>query len=75
MLSVVLVPMILAGFLISTRVRRAARAKRASAEMPMPGAMAPPMNSPLAETTSKVVAVPCRDDRGAAEEVEGGYAS
>src|SRR5665213_2297239 len=58
MLSVVLVPMILVGFLISTRVRRAARLKRASAEMPRPGAMAPPRNSPLRETTSKVVAVP-----------------
>ena len=58
MLSTVLVPMILAGLRMSTRGRRAARAKRASAEMPRPGAMAPPRNSPRGETTSKVVAVP-----------------
>ena len=41
--------MILAGLRMSMRGRRAARVKSASAEMPRPGAMAPPRNSPLAE--------------------------
>src|ERR1017187_7028879 len=50
--------MTLAGFRMSMRGRRAARAKRASAEMPSPGAMAPPRNSPRGEMQSKVVAVP-----------------
>ena len=58
MLSTVPVPMTLAGLRMSTRGRRAARAKRASAEMPRPGAMAPPKNSPLRLMQSKVVAVP-----------------
>ena len=51
----------------------AARAKRASRLMSMPGKMAPPRYSPLAEIASNVVAVPKSTtiDR-AAEEVEGG---
>ena len=36
----------------------AARFDNISADMPIPGAMAPPINSPLEEITSKVVAVP-----------------
>jgi hypothetical protein len=46
------------GGLADLDAGQAARVKSASAEMPSPGAMAPPRNSPLAETTSKVVAVP-----------------
>ena len=46
------------GLRMSMRGRRAARAKRASAEIPRPGAMAPPRNSPRGEMASKVVAVP-----------------
>jgi len=57
MLATVLVPMTLPGFLMSMRGRRAVRENSASAEMPMPGAMEPPRYSPLAEMTSKVVAV------------------
>ena len=42
----------------STLTRRAARAKRASIEISMPGASTPPAYSPAAETTSKFVDVP-----------------
>ena len=58
MLSTVPVPITLAGFFTSIRGSRAARLNKASAEIPSPGAIAPPINSPLGDTTSKVVAVP-----------------
>src|SRR2546430_1398997 len=54
----VLVPITFPGSLISTRGSRAARAKRASDEIPSPGAMTPPRYSPFAEITSNVIAVP-----------------
>ena len=46
------------GAVSSTRVRRAVRENRLAADACMPGAITPPMNSPLSETTSKFVAVP-----------------
>ena len=51
-------PMALGGRLRSTRKSLAARAVRASAAVAIPGAMAPPMNAPSADTHSRVVAVP-----------------
>ena len=51
-------PMTLPGLRTSTRGRRAARWKRASALMPTPGQITPPRYSPFLVTTSKVVAVP-----------------
>src|SRR5439155_23473684 len=54
----VLVPITFPGSLISTRGSRAARANRASAEIPSPGAMTPPRYSPFAEITSNVIAGP-----------------
>ena len=42
----------------STRVRRAVRENKLAALACMPGAITPPMNSPFALTTSKLVAVP-----------------
>ena len=42
----------------STRDSRAARLSRASTDVAIPGAMAPPMNSPRALTQLNVVAVP-----------------
>ena len=42
----------------STRRSCAPRAPSASTEISMPGAIAPPRYSPLADTASKVVAVP-----------------
>ena len=50
--------MIDGGLRTSTRGSRAARWNSASAEMPMPGQMTPPMYSPAAEMASNVVAVP-----------------
>ena len=47
-----------AGLRTSTRGRRAARWKSASAEIPMPGQITPPRYSPPREMTSKVVPVP-----------------
>src|SRR5688500_18446457 len=58
MLTTVFVPMTLGGRLMSTRGRRAARAKSASAEIVSPGAITPPTYSALLETRSNVVAVP-----------------
>ena len=58
MLVAVLRPMAVAGASSSTRNRRAAREIRASAAVAMPGAMAPPTNSPRALMQSKLVAVP-----------------
>jgi len=58
MLVTVLVPMARGGRTRSTPKSRAARAVSASAAVAMPGAMAPPRNSPRAETHSNVVAVP-----------------
>ena len=46
------------GSRTSTRGRRAARWKSASALIPIPGQITPPAYSPLRVTTSKVVAVP-----------------
>ena len=54
----VFVPMTRPGSLISTRGRRAARAKSASEAIPSPGAITPPRYSHFAEITSKVIAVP-----------------
>ena len=67
-------PITLRGSTSSTRRSAAARANRASRLMSMPGKMAPPRYSPLAEMASKVVAVPKSTtiDRPA-EEVEGGH--
>ena len=53
-----LFPITDAGAVSSTRVRWAVREKRLAADACMPGAITPPMNSPLSETTSKFVAVP-----------------
>ena len=50
--------MTLPGLRTSTRGRRAARWKSASALMPTPGQITPPTYSPFFVTTSKVVAVP-----------------
>src|SRR5450830_627518 len=47
-----------AGFVSSTLGSLAAREKRASVEMPIPGAMAPPIYSPLSLMAQNVVAVP-----------------
>ena len=46
------------GLRTSTRGSRAARWNSASAEMPMPGQITPPIYSPAAEIASNVVAVP-----------------
>jgi hypothetical protein len=46
------------GSTSSTLNSRAARAASASTEISTPGASAPPRNSPLADTTSKLVLVP-----------------
>ena len=46
------------GHATSTRGSFAVRAMSASSEMPMPGTITPPAYSPLAVTTSNVVAVP-----------------
>ena len=52
------------GAVSSTRVRRAVRENRLAADAWMPGAITPPMNSPLSETTSKFVAgAEVHDDR------------
>ena len=51
-------PTTFGGFAISTRGSFAARAKRASALIWMPGAITPPRYSPLPDTQSNVVAVP-----------------
>ena len=56
--STVLRPITLRGSTSSTRRSAAARANSASRLMSMPGKMAPPRYSPLAEMASKVVAVP-----------------
>ena len=56
--STVVLPSTLRGSTSSTARRAAARPTRASMLMPMPGAMAPPRYSPLADTASQVVAVP-----------------
>ena len=56
--STVLRPITLRGSISSTRRRAAARAKRASRLMSIPGKIAPPRYSPLAEMASNVVAVP-----------------
>ena len=75
MLSVVLVPMILAGFLISTRVRRAARAKSASAEMPRPGSDGAAEELALCgDDVEGGGGAHVDDDGGAAEQIEGGDA-
>src|SRR5215510_13655301 len=58
MLVTVLRPMASFGWRSSTRYRRAAREISASDAVIMPGAMAPPTNSPRAFTQSNVVAVP-----------------
>jgi hypothetical protein len=58
MLETVVRPMARLGLRISMRGRRAVLRVRASAAIWMPGAMAPPRYSPLAETASNVVAVP-----------------
>ena len=50
--------MTLRGSTSSTRRSAAARPKSASRLISMPGTMAPPRYSPLAEIASKVVAVP-----------------
>src|SRR2546428_61951 len=57
MLVSVLRPIASFGRTSSTRYSRAARAISASVAVEMPGAMAPPMNSPAAFTQSNVVAV------------------
>ena len=62
MLATVFVPMMRVGFRISTRCRRAVCPNNASAEIPMPGQITPPMYSPFADTQSKVVAVPKSTD-------------
>ena len=54
----VLRPIASFGRASSTRARRAARFTSASTDVAMPGAMAPPMNSPRAFTQLNVVAVP-----------------
>jgi hypothetical protein len=51
-------PITLPGLRMSTRGRRAARWKRASALTPTPVQITPPRYSPFLVTTSKVVAVP-----------------
>ncbi len=56
--STVVLPMAARGSTSSTSWRAAARDKRASRLISIPGAMAPPRYSPLAETTSKFVDVP-----------------
>src|SRR5215469_1687832 len=58
MQATVLVPMTFAGLRISTRGNLAVCSKRACAEIAMPGAMIPPIHSPLRLTVSKFVAVP-----------------
>ena len=58
MLVTVFRPMASFGRTSSTRKSRAARETSASAAVLMPGAIAPPMNSPRAFTQSKRVAVP-----------------
>jgi hypothetical protein len=56
--STVFLPITLRGSMSSTARNAAARPNNASIEISMPGAMAPPMNSPLAEMMSKLVPVP-----------------
>ena len=58
MLCTVFRPITDLGREISTRGSLAARWNNASAEMPIPGQIAPPRYSPRAEMASKVVAVP-----------------
>ena len=58
MLATVFFPTTWGGRANSTRGSLEALRKRASIEMEMPGAMAPPRYSPRGETASKVVAVP-----------------
>jgi hypothetical protein len=54
----VFLPTTRSGRRTSTRGSRAARWKRASALIPIPGQMTPPTYSPRRDTTSNVVAVP-----------------
>src|SRR5699024_9235413 len=56
--SVVFLAMAARGLTISTMCSCAPRCDRASTEMSMPGAIAPPTYSPLGLTASNVVAVP-----------------
>ncbi len=56
--STMLRPMAAGGVASSTRISRAARCDRASRPLSTPGAITPPRNSPSADTTSSVVAVP-----------------
>jgi hypothetical protein len=56
--STVFLPMTLGGLISSTLSSCAARLDRASTEISMPGASAPPTNSPRALTASKFVDVP-----------------
>ena len=56
--STVFFPMTFLGLTSSTLRNCAARAASASTEISIPGARAPPKNSPLGETTSKFVDVP-----------------
>ena len=58
MLATVLRPSTFSGRMRSTRGSLEADWKSASMLMVMPGQMAPPRYSPLADTASKVVAVP-----------------
>ena len=58
MFVTVLRPMAVGGRVRSTRKSRAARAVSASAAVAIPGAMAPPMNSPPGRHALEVVAVP-----------------
>jgi hypothetical protein len=56
--STVFLPITRAGLISSTLSSWAARLDRASTEISMPGASAPPTNSPRALTASKFVEVP-----------------
>ena len=54
----VVLPITVGGAVKSTLTSRAARAKRASIEISIPGASTPPTYSPAGETMSKLVLVP-----------------
>ena len=58
MFSAVFLPIAVRGAASSIPNSRAARAPRAFTATSSPGAIAPPMNSPAAETASKLMAVP-----------------